>query len=174
MNQIVQMGLGYLGDTTAASSSFPGLDSAAATLVNSYSSSQPDCSQNSTVAAFQQQWNSYVTSASGANQPSAAIRTDGVYDSATQSALTQALQTSTTGQYAGGSTLSNLPTAPAAASCPAATTTTPSTSTSSALVSTSAGPSTTTVLLIAVGVLAAGGTAWYFLATKYPKGGKRR
>jgi len=163
MNHILQMrgvrqtyaGFGSIGfgDTND-------LDTAAAAVIQGYNGAAPDCSNNSAVSGFQSWWNQSHLNA---------LRIDGVYDAATQAALTQALASSTTGPYASGTK----PTAPAPATCAAATTTTTDTASSSssgstALTSssTSSGMSTTTIAIAAVGVVAVGGVAWWLLAPK--------
>jgi hypothetical protein len=105
--------LGFGADAPATTTTWPALDAAAAALGDYYASNAPSCSSNSTVQAFQNQYNAYIVAAGGTGK----VRTDGLYDHATEQALTASLDTSTTGKYAQGSSSPNLPTVPDAPTC---------------------------------------------------------
>jgi hypothetical protein len=106
--------LGFGADAPATTTTqWPALDAAAATLGDYYASNKPTCSSNSHVQVFQEQYNAYVVAAGGTGK----VRTDGLFDAATQQALTASLNTSTTGKYATGSSDPNLPSVPTAPTC---------------------------------------------------------
>lgn len=141
-----QIGLGADGD-------YPVIDNAAAALADAFvEGAKPSCTADTLVQQFQVAWNSYAA----ANDPSNVTRVDGIYDTKTQTALNAALQTSTTGEYAGGSSLANLPKAPDPALCASTLTSSGSSSLTSKLTT-----GYTPYVIGAAAIILIGGTMYY-------------
>ena len=140
-----------LGDITSVVTSATALSSSANALATYLKSYAPNCSSVSQVQAFQQQYNSTVVTAGLAG----ALRTDGLYDTATQTALQSVLTVSSVGT-----------TAPAAATCSSA-------SQSLAAAEGALGGGTTGKLVLAgIGLAVVGGVGYLIYRSEHK--GRRR
>ena len=153
MNQIITTRPVGFGDLTSALQAAPALSTAANTLQASFTTSPPSCNSNSLVKAFQAQFNSTVAAAG----LSGAVRTDGLYDTATQTALQSVLAISSTGS-----------TAPAAATCSSAA------QSLAAAEGMFGGGTTGMVVLSAIAIAVVGGIGYGIYRMEHKSSGRRR